>query len=65
MNDETWSHSEVMADLPLPQRWPAPVGGCADCAALAVLRGGAWERGDLSALSDCDVLLRRHAEAHR
>lgn len=65
MNDDTWSHPEATVDLPLPMRWPAPVDGCADCAGLAALRGEAWDRGDLSALSDCNILLRRHAEAHR
>jgi hypothetical protein len=44
---------------------PVPVAGCAECASLAGLRGGARARGDMSAVSDCNVLLRRHQEAHR
>lgn len=39
---------------------PSPVPGCTLCAALVVRRGRARAAGDLSRVTDCDVLLRRH-----
>ncbi|MDT9685720.1 hypothetical protein RND61_27175 [Streptomyces sp. TRM76323] len=47
-----------------PEREPAPVAGCARCAGLAASRARARDRGDMSAVTDCNVLLRRHRDAH-
>ncbi|MCP9944119.1 hypothetical protein LUX12_03865 [Streptomyces somaliensis] len=66
MNSEPTPFSPPPAELPLwPSPPPVPVEGCRDCAELAALRGRARERGDLSAVSDCNVLLRRHRDGHR
>ncbi|MFE0426672.1 hypothetical protein [Streptomyces sp. NPDC058953] len=43
---------------------PSPVPGCAACAALVAERGKARATGDMSRVSDCNVLLRRHPEHH-
>ncbi|WP_228983054.1 hypothetical protein [Streptomyces sp. DH12] len=48
-----------------PVSEPAPAEGCAECAGLDDLRARARERGDMSAVSDCNVLLRRHPGGHR
>ncbi|WP_079168834.1 MULTISPECIES: hypothetical protein [unclassified Streptomyces] len=61
-----------------PVRWPAPpvqlplgmepepvpVQGCAGCTELAELRRRARTGGDMTTVSDCNVLLRRHPEGH-
>lgn len=48
----------------LPDVWPlaepAPVDGCGRCAELAAGRTAARAAGDLSAVSDANVLIRRH-----
>lgn len=48
----------------LPDGWPlvepAPVDGCGRCAELAAGRAVARAAGDLSAVSDANVLIRRH-----
>ncbi|MFF4243759.1 hypothetical protein ACFYY2_04720 [Streptomyces sp. NPDC001822] len=43
---------------------PTPVEGCAGCAELAVVRDRSRLVGDLSTVSDCNVLMRRHPEGH-
>ncbi|AWN26604.1 hypothetical protein YWIDRAFT_05881 [Streptomyces sp. SceaMP-e96] len=48
--------------LSLPELQPTPVEGCAVCAALAVQRREARERGDLSAATDANVRLRNHRD---
>ncbi|MGW8552987.1 hypothetical protein [Streptomyces tubercidicus] len=48
--------------LSLPERQPTPVEGCAVCGDLAVQRRAARERGDLSAVTDANVRLRKHRE---
>ncbi|MFE6742361.1 hypothetical protein [Streptomyces tubercidicus] len=48
-----------------PTTWPAepePRAGCDRCAELDEQRTETRRRGDLSAMSDCNVLLRRHIE---
>ncbi|CAL9444756.1 hypothetical protein [Streptomyces sp. enrichment culture] len=65
MKERTTIHPAPL-ELPLwPPPEPVPVAGCAECAGLAGLRGGARARGDMSAVSDCNVPLRRHQEAQR
>ncbi|AUH41468.1 hypothetical protein CXR04_15570 [Streptomyces sp. CMB-StM0423] len=48
----------------LPGIWPipdaTPVPGCVRCAELAAARAAARAVGDLSAVSDGNVLIRRH-----
>ncbi|MBB1245033.1 hypothetical protein GL263_15865 [Streptomyces durbertensis] len=44
---------------------PTPVPGCAGCGELAALRGRARAVGDLTTVTDCNVLIRRHPEGHR
>lgn len=66
MSEESTCESAGTIVLGLwPPPEPVPVAGCADCAGLTALRGRARVRGDWSAASDCNVLLRRHQEAHR
>ncbi|MFE6690257.1 hypothetical protein ACFVFQ_27790 [Streptomyces sp. NPDC057743] len=48
---------------PPPPPWPtppAPRPGCPGCAELAQQRVDAYQRGDLSAVTDANVLLRHH-----
>ncbi len=44
---------------------PRPVLGCAQCAALVQQRAEARAAGDFSRVSDCHVLMRRHARQAR
>jgi hypothetical protein len=46
----------------LPQRIPAPVPGCADCARHVDQHRAARKAGDPSAAADARVLMRRHLE---
>ncbi|MGW0706680.1 hypothetical protein ACWD4G_12090 [Streptomyces sp. NPDC002643] len=49
-----------------PPTEPSAKPGCADCMSLAVARQNARSEYDYSAVSDCNVLLRRHhEEMHR
>ncbi|AKH83150.1 hypothetical protein AA958_13915 [Streptomyces sp. CNQ-509] len=62
MSDGPWTR---MADpVHLPDAWPLvepePVAGCGRCAELAAGRTASRASGDLSAVSDANVLLRRH-----
>ncbi|MFF6904317.1 hypothetical protein ACFY9Q_00025 [Streptomyces sp. NPDC012389] len=43
---------------------PAPVENCAGCTALSVVRDRARAGGDMTTVSDCNVLLRRHPQGH-
>ncbi len=59
-------HSTPPIELPpRPVREPAPVEGCPGCAELASLRARARAGGDMTTVSDCNVLLRRHPAGHR
>ncbi|MGG2461701.1 hypothetical protein ACO0M4_18105 [Streptomyces sp. RGM 3693] len=52
-----------MLYTPPPSAWPAdpkPHPDCARCRELAKGRADAYRRGDLSAVSDGNVLLRHH-----
>ncbi|MFI1013492.1 hypothetical protein [Streptomyces sp. NPDC020965] len=52
-----------MTDVPTsqnPPEPPTPVAGCPVCADLARRRTQASRTGNLSRVTDCDVLLRRH-----
>ncbi|MBB1254881.1 hypothetical protein [Streptomyces alkaliterrae] len=66
MTTEPTRYSTPPVELPL--RWrvePVPVPDCSRCAALAAHRERARATGDLAAVTDCNVRLRRHAEGHR
>lgn len=47
--------------LTLPRKEPKPVPGCEECAALDRQRSEARRQGDMSQVSDCNVLLRQHS----
>ncbi|MFI8425584.1 hypothetical protein [Streptomyces sp. NPDC085479] len=62
-------HQTLMGDpvhltLPSQDPDPAPVDGCAGCVELANVRARARVVGDLTTVTDCNVLLRRHPEGH-
>lgn len=58
------SHTMSSLDLlPLPE-WPAPHPGCKVCGALAGQRAEAQASGDYSKVSDCNVEIREHKDAH-
>ncbi|MQS02919.1 hypothetical protein [Streptomyces alkaliterrae] len=60
------TYPSAPVDLPLRlDVEPTPVAGCAGCAELAALRGRARAGGDMATVTDCNVLIRRHAEGHR
>ncbi|MFB6814266.1 hypothetical protein ACFCV8_06945 [Streptomyces sp. NPDC056347] len=52
--------------LPLSTRpaEPEPAQGCAGCAELAKVRSWARAGFDLTTVTDCNVLMRRHPEGH-
>lgn len=50
---------------PLDLRDPDPTPGCLVCAALAKQRGTARKLQDMTAVSDCNVEIRRHPHAAR
>ncbi|WP_329273584.1 hypothetical protein [Streptomyces sp. NBC_01451] len=52
----TWGYPE-------PSRPPAPVPGCETCAEVDGLRRTAGAESDASAVTDADVLMRRHQRA--
>ncbi|MFI2356927.1 hypothetical protein [Streptomyces anulatus] len=49
---------------PHPVTDPAPVDGCAGCTELSAVRDRARTVGDMTTVSDCNVLLRRHPQGH-
>ncbi|OIJ89551.1 hypothetical protein BIV24_19765 [Streptomyces colonosanans] len=51
--------------LGAPLKWPQPAPGCRVCAGLAKQRAEAAGAGDLSKVSDCNVEIRRHKQAHQ
>lgn len=62
-------HQTTMSDpvhlsLPSTTPDPEPVDGCAGCVELANVRARARVVGDLTTVTDCNVLLRRHPEGH-
>jgi hypothetical protein len=59
-----WTTMSGPVELGLPLRPPRPVEGCDVCAALAKQRAAARERGDLSAVSDCNVEIGAHGKGH-
>jgi hypothetical protein len=58
MADKTTMDGPV--DLSPPGRAPAPVQDCATCAELAARREVARRSGDMSAVTDRNVEIRRH-----
>ncbi|MFE0771757.1 hypothetical protein [Streptomyces sp. NPDC058861] len=56
------------APVVLPDRTsdpePTPADGCAGCSELANARTRARQIGDMTTVSDCNVLMRRHPEGH-
>ncbi|MEU2758656.1 hypothetical protein [Streptomyces sp. NPDC006863] len=67
MSDPT-RYSTPPVELSLPTEaglpGPAPVKDCAGCAELAAVRGRARADGDMTTVSDCNVLMRRHPQGH-
>ncbi|MEU7329857.1 hypothetical protein [Streptomyces parvus] len=62
---EPTTHQTGPFDLPLDvEVEPTPVQGCAGCAELADVRDRSRLVGDLSTVSDCNVLMRRHPDGH-
>lgn len=65
---EPTMHSAPPLELSLPTAAelsdPAPVEDCAGCAELAAVRGRARAGGDMTTVSDCNVLMRRHPQGH-
>ncbi|MFJ9318154.1 hypothetical protein [Streptomyces globisporus] len=65
---EPTRHSTPPLELSLPTEAelsdPTPVEGCAGCAELAAVRGRARTGGDMTTVSDCNVLMRRHPQGH-
>ncbi|MEU5716544.1 hypothetical protein AB0G71_12265 [Streptomyces sp. NPDC020403] len=55
----------VFLSDPLSLTDPAPAVGCTVCAALGQQRKAAHRIGDLAAVSDCNVELRRHPHPGR
>ncbi|MEV7051026.1 MULTISPECIES: hypothetical protein [Streptomyces] len=43
---------------------PSPVDGCAGCTELPAVRDRARAGGDMTTVSDCNVLRRRHPQGH-
>ncbi|OIJ98573.1 hypothetical protein [Streptomyces colonosanans] len=50
--------------LGVPLEWPQPAPGCRVCAALDKQRTRAAGAGDQSKVSDCNVEIRMHKDAH-
>lgn len=55
--------SKAVHLLPPPE-WPKPGAGCGVCAALAEQRDEAARAGNQSKVSDCNVEIREHKDAH-
>ncbi|MFI6108636.1 hypothetical protein [Streptomyces sp. NPDC051310] len=53
-------------ELPLrePELEPTPVDGCAGCRELANVRDRARAGGDMTTVTDCNVLMARHPDGH-
>ncbi|MCP9959836.1 MULTISPECIES: hypothetical protein [Streptomyces] len=63
---EPTRYSTPPVELPLRlEPEPVSVEGCAGCAELADVRDRARAVGDMTAVSDCNVRMRRHPEGHR
>ncbi|MFE9256199.1 hypothetical protein [Streptomyces sp. NPDC006879] len=63
---ELRTYPSAPVDLPLrldPEPVPAP--GCAGCRELVNVRDRARTGGDMTAVSDCNVLMRKHPEGHQ
>ncbi|MCH0539618.1 hypothetical protein I3F58_08555 [Streptomyces sp. MUM 203J] len=60
-----YSTRPVELPLRLTDHEPAPVDSCAGCTELAEVRERARAGGDMTTVSDCNVLLRRHPEGHQ
>ncbi|WP_175410543.1 hypothetical protein [Streptomyces sp. TRM64462] len=62
---EPTRYSTAPVELPLPHELePSPVEGCAACSWLVDVRTLARAQGDMSKVSDYNVLLRRHPYGH-
>ncbi|MGA4845679.1 hypothetical protein ACOBQB_05220 [Streptomyces sp. G5(2025)] len=63
---EPTRYSTAPVELPLrvAELEPKPVDGCAGCRELANVRDRARTGGDMTTVSDCNVLMRKHPEGH-
>ncbi|MEU1053917.1 hypothetical protein ABZ397_15365 [Streptomyces sp. NPDC005876] len=60
----TYPSAPVELPLRLDELEPTPVDGCAGCRELANVRDRARTGGDMTTVSDCNVLMRKHPEGH-
>ncbi|WP_344007613.1 hypothetical protein [Streptomyces thermocarboxydovorans] len=64
----TKPRSYPSAPVVLPDRTdelePTPVEGCAGCTELAKVRDWARAGHDMTTVTDCNVLMRKHPEGH-
>ncbi|WP_461014565.1 hypothetical protein [Streptomyces daliensis] len=65
MSGEPRTYPSQPVELPLWRELePEPVAGCAGCTELANVRDRARAGRDMTTVSDCNVILRRHPEGH-
>ncbi|MFB7263909.1 hypothetical protein ACFCXH_17410 [Streptomyces nojiriensis] len=50
----------TVVHVTLPRLDPEPAPGCPKCAGAGVRRAGCRRAGDMSWVSDCNVVIRRH-----
>ncbi|WP_455359979.1 hypothetical protein [Streptomyces sp. SYSU K21746] len=64
---EPTRYSTAAVELPLRvgELEPTPVDGCAGCAELANVRDRARAGGDMTTVTDANVLMRKHPEGHQ
>ncbi len=64
---EPTRYSTAPIELPYtqPQLDPCPVEGCSGCVELAKVRERARAGGDMTTVTDCNILMRRHPEGHQ
>ncbi|MFF4169960.1 hypothetical protein [Streptomyces sp. NPDC001744] len=61
---KTYPSAPVVLPDRASEQEPSPVDGCAGCAELADVRARARRGGDMTTVSDCNALMRRHPEGH-
>ncbi|WP_053648471.1 MULTISPECIES: hypothetical protein [unclassified Streptomyces] len=61
---KTYPSAPVVLPDRMSEQEPTPINGCAGCSELAAVRARARRGGDMTTVSDCNVLMRRHPEGH-